>query len=295
MESIYRWQENLRYRSYLVIFLFILYVGLLSYLVFRTFVGGHVAIIMGLLLSLIITIFLYFSPQTSISTIFSAYPSDDYRLNALVENMKTAFGIYNVEVYIVPWPVINAFVVSSPTMHYLFVTEGALEKLDDRELEGVLAHEFAHMENKDSFYMTLASVVAGVTVLLSEIFLRKGEDDNKFLIIGFILALFAPIAVRILLSALSQQREFLADARAVEITKYPPGLIRALVKVSLENTRKFFSVLGVPSLFGALFFDFEDIQTHPPIPERIKKLGEITGTPVEEYLALVEGEFGNME
>ena len=276
-------------RSLLVILLFALYLSLLSYLVFGAVLGALYAVLLGVLISLAISIFMYLFPNVPVVTIFSAHRSRNRRLDALVENMKTAYGIRNVEVYIVPWPIINAFVVSSPTRHYLFVTEGALEKLDDRELEGVLAHEFAHMENKDSFYMTLASVVAGISVLLANIILN-GERSDKLRAVGIVLAVFAPIVVRILLSALSQQREYLADARAVEVTKYPPGLIRALVKVSRENTKMFFEALGVPSLFGALFFDFEDIQTHPPLRERIKKIGEVTGTPVDVYLSMVEEE-----
>ncbi|NPA86738.1 MAG: M48 family metalloprotease [Candidatus Diapherotrites archaeon] len=293
MESIYAWQERLKRRSLFIIFIVFAYLYTLSTAILL-YLGLDLwsSLLLGGLFSLTGTAYntwrAYNNPQKVVGSITGAVEAKDRRLLSHVEKMKLAYGIRNVEVYEVPWEIINAFVVSSPEKHYLFVTRGAIEKLEDPELENVLAHEFAHMENRDSFYMTLAVVVAGSIVLLSYYVLRVVPPANNrqkgaaiVFFIALILALLSPLVTRVLISALSKEREFLADARAVQVTKYPPGLINALIKVAFENTRKTLEKYQVPKTFGALFFEYEDIETHPPVHERIRRIAELTKTPVD--------------
>ncbi len=306
METIYGWQERLRTRSLFVLLITFLYFYALVFAIL-VYVSGNVH--SSLLWSVPITLgttlytawYVYNRPERVVGGITGARPARSGKLIRAVEKMKAAYGIRNVRVYELPWDVINAFVVSSPDTHYLFVTEAAVTKLTDSELENVIAHEFAHMEHRDSMYMTLAVVVAGLTVLISYYLLRvlprirSREGGGRVAALAFIIAIFlmllAPIVTRVLVSALSKDREFLADARAVQVTKYPPGLINALIKVARENTMRYVEEKDVPKLFGALFFDFEDVETHPPVYERVKKLSELTKTPVSpevmEYLRRV--------
>ncbi len=236
-------------------------------------------------LTLLITWFSYNNPDGVVSLITSSRKADSKKLLDIVENMKVLYGIHNVEVYQVPWDIINAFVVSTKDKHYLFVTDGAVESLTYRELEGVIAHEFAHMENRDSYYMTVAFVVAGLAATIAEMlyYYSFASDDRKswlIFLLAIILIVVTPFITSYLISALSQQREYLADARAAEITKYPPGIINALIKVGFYNAGRY----NVPSTIGALFFDFNDIRTHPPLYKRVERLSEVTGTPVDRRI-----------
>ena len=158
------------------------------------------------------------------------------------------------------------------------VTTGALEKLEKKELEGVLAHELGHVANFDIRYMTLATVMVGMIAIISEIFLRslwfKGGNDSKnmvFILMGIALAILAPIAVQLVQLAISRKREYNADASAVKFTRYPNGLIGALKKIQKENQPE----KRVPKAVAPLFFSnpFRNLaSTHPPIEKRIEVL-----------------------
>ena len=220
-------------------------------------------------------------------------PLDKRAIDA-AEKMSLAFGYKNYELRIIDWDIINAMVVSSKDKSTIYVTKGALEKLDDNELENVFAHEFSHIVNQDSFYMTLASIVGGLVVIVAYFLIRmapyllSSKSDSKkkggnlfgliFLIVGYILAILSPIIIRKLISKLSQSREYLADANAVHVTKYPEAMISVLKKVEAESTKEFIKSKELPQNFTALFFDYED-ETHPPIHLRIQKIKEIAGLP----------------
>ena len=308
MESIYAWQERLRRRSYLVLLFIYVYVSvLIGAFILVLFPYGELAgsaVILGFALGAALSgagfYHVYNNPDAVVRWAAGARKNEDRRLQNAVEKMMIAYGITGVETYIVPWRVINAFVVESPGRRALFVTQGALEKLDDRELEAMLAHEFAHFANRDSAYMTFAVVVAGLILIIAYFvreFLRalarsggrrRGKGEGPvFLValaIAVVLSVAAPVVTRLLVSAISKDREFLADARAVETTKYPPAMISLLFKVGLESTEKELEMRHVPKTFGALFFDFEDVETHPPVVERIRRISELTGTPVDPRL-----------
>ena len=201
----------------------------------------------------------------------------------LVEGLTLASGMPMPKLYVMPSKQINAFASGrSPENSVICVTEGAMEKLDKRELEGVLAHELSHIANYDIRYMTLATVMVGMIAIVSEIFLRSlwfssGEGDNKnswiFLVIGIALAILAPIVVKIVQFAISRKREYAADSTAVKFTRYPKGLLGALKKIKTENQPM--NKKQVSSALAPLFISnpFKGItSTHPPIDERIKVL-----------------------
>ena len=204
---------------------------------------------------------------------------DYYRL---VEGLTIASGLPMPELYVMHSPQINAFASGRDPRHAVVcVTDGALEKLERRELEGVLSHELSHVGNYDIRYMTLVAVMVGMIAIVSEIFLRSlwykssdsgGKGNAIFLLIGVLFAILAPILVQLVQLAISRKREYMADASAVKFTRYPQGLINALEKIKQENT---VSEKKVPKAVAPLFFTspyIELLSTHPAIEKRIEVL-----------------------
>ncbi|MBI4116776.1 M48 family metallopeptidase [Candidatus Pacearchaeota archaeon] len=199
----------------------------------------------------------------------------------LIEGLTIASGLPMPKLYVMNSPQINAFASGrNPENAVVCVTTGALEKLDKRELEGVLAHELSHVANYDIRYMTVATVMVGMIAIASEIFLRSlwfgggGDKENKnmiFIVIGIVLAILAPIVVQLVQLAISRKREYAADASGVKFTRYPHGLIGALKKIKNENQpEKKISKVVAPLFFSNPFKNLGS--THPPIEERIKIL-----------------------
>src|SRR6185369_2901267 len=125
---------------------------------------------------------------------------------------------------------------------------GILQKLDKTELEGVIAHELSHIGNYDIRVMTLVVVLVGTITLLADWFLRfsffgrRRSNDREggqitaiFMIVGLVLAILSPIIATLIKLAVSRQREYLADASGVLLTRYPEGLARALEKISVDK------------------------------------------------------------
>ncbi len=206
--------------------------------------------------------------------------SDYYRL---VESLTIASGLPMPKLYIMKSNQINAFASGRDPEHAVIcVTEGALEKLERRELEAVLAHELGHVGNYDIRYITIVTVMVGMIAIISQIFLRslwfgggRNRDDKAgaiFMIIGIALAIIAPIVVMLVQASISRKREYSADATAVKFTRNPRGLIGALEKIKHDhpmNPKK------VSKAVAPLFFSnpFKNAgRTHPQLDERIKVL-----------------------
>lgn len=207
----------------------------------------------------------------------SLYP--DY--HRLVESLTVASGLPKPELYIMDSPQINAFASGrNPKSAVVCVTTGALEKLDRRELEGVLAHELSHIANYDMLYMTLVSVMIGLIAIISEVFLRSlwfrgsrnRNNSNAILIVaGILLAILAPILVRLVQFAISRKREYSADATAVKFTRNPQGLIGALSKIKNDSILETKTSKALAPLFFANPFS-KLTSTHPPLDKRIETL-----------------------
>ncbi len=203
----------------------------------------------------------------------------EYRdYHRLVEGLTIASGMPKPRLYVMPSKNINAFASGRDPKHAVVcVTQGALDKLDRRELEGVLAHELGHIASYDMRYMTLVAVAVGMVSIISQIFLRSlwfrgGGDRDKgnaiFMIIAIALAILAPVAVWLVQRSISRKREYNADATAVKFTRYPQGLIGALKKIQKENTPE----KKVSKALSPLFITgpFKELgSTHPPLAKRI--------------------------
>jgi heat shock protein HtpX len=181
----------------------------------------------------------------------------------------------------------NAFATGKNPQHAsIAVTTGLLENLKRDELEGVIGHEMSHIRNYDIRFATYIAVLVGLVAILSDLLMRsfwyggrRNRDEEKgfglLIIVGLILAIFAPIIVRLVQFAVSRRREFLADASSAELTRYPEGLASALEKIMKVNEGK----MKVSEAVSHLFFvdpkrsALDSLYaTHPSIKERIKIL-----------------------
>lgn len=247
----------------------------------------------AVLLSLVMTLVSYYSGDTIALMAAGAKritSEQNPYLWRMVENLSIAQGIPMPKVHIIDEGAINAFATGRDPVHAsIAVTTGAIQKLKNEELEGVLAHELSHVKNYDILVMTIVVVLVGVIVLLSDWFFRMqfhsrgGDSDNKnsspiFFIIGLALMILAPLFAQLIKLAVSRQREYLADASGALLTRYPEGLACALEKIAGDKDHMdhadhatahlYFSnpFLGAKGWLNGLF------STHPPIEDRIKRL-----------------------
>ena len=209
----------------------------------------------------------------------------------LVENLCITAGLPLPRLYIIESSQINAFATGrNPKNSAIAVTRGALEKLQNEELEGVLAHELSHIGNRDILVMSVVVVLSGVIAMLADWFLRMsfwgghGDDDNRggalVLAIGLIAAILAPLAATLVQLAVSRKREFLADASGSLLTRFPEGLASALEKIGADVTQMRTAHNATAHLFIANPFKGKSghswftrlFMTHPPIEERIRIL-----------------------
>ncbi|MBS3092643.1 M48 family metallopeptidase [Candidatus Pacearchaeota archaeon] len=232
----------------------------------------------------------YYSDKIALASV-NAKPADKIQHKQLlnnVESMSLASGLPMPRVYVMENSQINAFATGrDPKNAVICVTTGALEKLDKRELEGVIAHEMGHIANFDIRFMTLIAVLVGMVAIISEIFLRSlwfksdSDKDNRasiiFMIIGIALAILAPLVTSLIQLAVSRKREYTADATAVKFTRTPTGLVAALKKIHSEHApankhqiNKAVAPLFISDPFKSKIQNL--FSTHPPIERRIEIL-----------------------
>lgn len=215
---------------------------------------------------------------------------DHPQLFSIVEELVIAARLPMPRVYIIDEPVPNAFATGiKPEKASVAFTTGLLERLNREELEGVVAHELAHIRNYDIRLMTVCIALVGVVILLGDIglrtlFYRGGRRGNErqnplLLIIALILIILAPIAAQFVQLAVSRNREYLADATAVEFTRNPTGLINALQKISADPRDLKSARSSTASMYIANPFSKKRKRkkvnlwsTHPPMESRIERL-----------------------
>ncbi len=211
---------------------------------------------------------------------------DNPELYRVVENLSITAGLPLPDVYISNERQPNAFTTGRKKEEAkVVVTQGLLDKLDRRELEGVIAHELAHIGNKDVFLASLVVVLVSVVSILARMFLRfsylqgrkRKKNSGLLSLLGLVGALLAPLAASLIRLSISRKREFLADADGALLTRDPEGLADALRKISSSDNRMkklnsstahlyFSNPLKEKNFLAKLFM------THPPVKERIKIL-----------------------
>jgi heat shock protein HtpX len=221
----------------------------------------------------------------------------------VVEEMAIAGGVPMPKVYVIEDSAPNAFATGRDPEHAsVAVTSGLLEKLNRDELQGVIAHEMSHVGNYDIRYAMLVGILVGTTVLISDFFLRglwfgggrgrQREGGSQIqlimIVVAIVLAVLAPLFARLLQLSISRQREYLADATAIQLTRNPKGLADALQKISGDH-----EVLEVANRATAHLYIVNPIKkfekrakglfsTHPPIEERIQILRSLESGGIPE-------------
>ena len=205
---------------------------------------------------------------------------------SIVESLSITAGLPMPKLYIINDSSMNAFAAgTNPENSVICVTTGLLENMDKVEIEGVMAHEISHIKNYDIRVSMAAVALTAVIGMLSDIvlrfiFLNDDDDDSKnpiTLILGLFFVLISPLLATITRLAISRQREFLADATAVSLTRYPDGLISALEKLKnnkpLERQNSTTASLFISNPMKQGFFQ-RLFSTHPPLDDRINRLKE---------------------
>ena len=214
--------------------------------------------------------------------------------------MSIASGLPQPRVFLIEDSAPNAFACGrNENVACVAVTRGLIDKLTRDELQAVVGHELGHIRNRDILYAVVVAVLVGVLVMMCDVFLRslwygggrrrssssdKGGGQIIFLIIGIVLAILAPILARMLMMAVSREREYLADATAVEFTRNPEALADALAKISGDQEVLEVANRGTAHLYIANpIKKFEKrakgmLATHPPINERIALLRAMAGS-----------------
>ena len=244
----------------------------------------------------------YFSYQTIIDISTGARQvsrQEQPRVYNLLENLAISRGMKTPTLRLVDTDAMNAFATGLHEGQYsVTVTSGILAALDDQELEAVLAHEMTHVINRDVRLMVIASIFAGVITLLAQIIYRaimwsswtgdrrrgRGGGAGLFMLAAIAIAAIGYVLALVIKMAISRQREYIADAGAVELTKNPDAMISALQKISGH------SHVDAPESVRSMFLDDDEgvmglFSTHPPIAKRIDALVRFAGGRVSELPA----------
>ena len=285
-----------KWKSFFLIMFFLCLIFALSW-VFGELTGwGPYGLVIAVIIAIAMTFGSYYASDKIVLAISRAKPvkKEDYPyLYNVVEGLAIAAGLPKPRCYIIDDTAPNAFASGrNPKNSVIVVTKGLLEKLNRAELEGVIAHEMAHIKNYDIRVQTLAVVMVGIVALLSDWILRtlfwgrgRRRSDSKgrggaeiFIVVGLVLAILSPLIAQLLRLAISRKREFLADANGAFLTRYPPGLASALRKLAADRepleaankaTAHLYIVNPLKDLKGRVNKLFS---THPPVEERVAAL-----------------------
>jgi heat shock protein HtpX len=287
--------------TYLLFLMFFILIGILSYVISFAldFVFGFSFIfifsIFGIL-SILFAVVAYYNSDKIVTKVSGAKeaPKEQFKqLHNIVEELCLASGLPKPKVFVINDTAINAFATGRDPEHAVVcITIGCLQRLNRDQLQGVIAHELSHIQNYDVRTMTIATVLVGMAVLISDFLFRmfifgsfrnsNSKDSGGLIIVvivvAVVLAILTPIIARMISFAISRKAEFSADATAVKLTRNPLGLASALEVISkdtekLESANKATAHLYIANpLKGQKLFLKNLFSTHPDINLRIEKL-----------------------
>jgi heat shock protein HtpX len=294
-------------KTILLFVLAIAFTALIGYAIgYLFFAGGTAGVVIAVILAVILSLSSYFAGDRLVLASTRAREvsaEEEPRLHNVVEGLAIAAGVPKPRVYVVPEQAPNAFATGrDPNHSSVAVTQGLLDIMNRVELEGVIGHEMSHVLDRDILVGTVVATVVGAAVLMSEFFMRSwfwsggrmgGRRDSGgdagiitlvLFAVGIVLLILAPLAGQLIKLSVSRNREYLADAQGVLLTRYPPGLISALEKIrdaphamKAANNATAHLWLEQPSRVpGEGTSTMEKLfSTHPPIEERIQRLKEM--------------------
>lgn len=288
MVSIHQQIASNKRRSFLIIVLFLIFISATAYLIAQGFDIPHL-LPLAIIFSIGSSLISYLSGDKLVLSLHHATPAtkkDYFNFCTLVENLAIKSQLPIPKTYVINSSALNAFATGRDPHHAsICATTGLLNQLDRTELEAVLAHELSHIQNYDTRLMTIVSILIGTLTILinfsSSSFIHRDRKNRSdpFLIIGLILIVFAPIIAKLIQLAISRQREYLADASAINFTKYPAGLIRALTKISQQSTNFTQASTATATLYIHNPFKNNRLanlfSTHPSIESRIQALSQM--------------------
>ena len=243
--------RNNKIKTGFIVSLFIIVIALIIYYICMAFELGPVSIVIALLFSILSAWSSYYYSDKIILSLNKARPAtheENQQLVNILDGLMVSSGMQSKpKLYVVDDPQPNAFATGrNPENSVICVTSGLLDKLDYYELEGVVAHELAHIKNYDIRLSAIVTVMVGFIVMLSDFVSRmffwgSFKDDDRdsrgniiFMLTGLIAVILAPIFGQLMKLAISRKREYLADSTAVEFTRNPDGLISALEKIDSD-------------------------------------------------------------
>lgn len=281
------------------VFIILGFIGLLSGLAYAwgVYSSDFTSMVPIILFVIGYTVFQYFAASSIAVAMSGAVPiekADNPRLWRTVENISISQGMPMPKVYIIPDDAPNAFATGrNPQKSVVAATSGLLAIMDDKELEGVMAHEMGHVKNYDILVSTIVfGLVSAIGIIAdfamrmafwSNMGRRDNRDDNGFgavlLLVGIVGSIIAFLIGPLISAAVSRQREYLADATSAEITRFPEGLESALNKLGQygKPMRRKSSSMAHMYIADPIKPGFIEraFSTHPPIPKRIERLKEI--------------------
>jgi heat shock protein HtpX len=291
-------------RTFYMLLGFVVVITLAATAIVLLFGGGWVGVIIAFVVAMALAWGSYYNSDRIAIAASRAQPADESeyrRYHNLVEGLCIAAGLPKPKLYVVNDPAPNAFATGRNPKHAaIAVTTGLLETMNRVELEGVLAHELSHIKNYDILVTTIAVTAVGTIALISDIGLRfafwgglsSRRDSNDSGPAGALIAIaslavlmLAPFAGYLMQMAMSRNREYLADASGVQLTRYPPGLISALEKLQDDHAVVHYATKATAQMWieqpletdkskpGSKFNNLFD--THPPLEDRIKRLQEM--------------------
>lgn len=289
-------------KSYFIIFCFIILIVALIYFVSLLFDFESAIIIpTAIIIAICSAVGAYYNSDKIVLSMSNAKPATIEQNKKMINNLEglcMAAGLPIPKLYIIENAAPNAFATGrNPSNAVICVTTGLLDKLDDYELEGVLAHELSHIKNYDILLQTIVIVFVGFVSIMRDFCFRmlghsggrrRDRDDEGvnpvqgiILLVGAVFILLSPIAAELMKLALSRKREFLADSSAIELTRNPQGLIDALLKISSDPAEIRSATKTTASMYICSPLRGKDAQsklymTHPPIEERIEALKHIS-------------------
>ena len=288
-------ESNIR-KTWILVSLFLVLVIGLGWVASDVF-QNRAILIYAVIFSIVMNVASFWYSDRIVLAIAGAKPvekNSNPELYRIVENLSITAGLPVPKIYLMYEKQPNAFATGRDKNHAVIaVTQGLIEKLNKTELEGVIAHELSHIGNKDTLLMTVVVVLVGFVSILSDTLLRsmwlggaRKRDDHGnsqagavLALVGLLFILLSPLVAFFIQMAISRKREFLADASAVLLTRYPEGLASALAKIAidptpLEKNSKATAHLYIANPFRGKSFSTIFL-THPPIEQRIKALREM--------------------
>lgn len=259
------------------------------FLVVGQLIGGRSGMMFGLVIAIAMNFFSYFYSEKLALSMYSAQPISPTshrevyaRVSPMIRSLCDKMLLPMPKLWLIPDPSPNAFATGrNPTHSSVAMTEGVLTLMDDKELEGVLAHELGHVKNRDILTSSIAATIGSAITMLAQTALffggRSSDDEDRSPFTALLMLILAPIAAGMIQMAISRTREFSADASAAKYTGSPKGLISALEK--LENWSKRIPMDATPATahmfiikpftsgtFSRLF------STHPSTKDRVEHL-----------------------